>query len=176
MKTPRSLRPTPPNDHQPVKTQSPSIPRASSEAAIRTLVVDDSPLMLEILAQILKAVGDFVLVGAATDGRQALRSVVELSPDLVLMDFHLPRLNGIQATEYIKRFKQPPVVVVITSDDSSTSRSLALKAGADAFVVKGGDLRERLSGTLCGLFAPGAREPKKRRRVALQTPPEGLTP
>ena len=131
--------------------------------------------MLKILAQILKEVGDFVLVGAATDGRQALRSAAALSPDLVLMDSHLPRLNGIQATEYIKRFEQPPVVVVITSDDSSTSRSLALKAGADAFVVKGRDLRERLSGTLCGLFAPGAHGRRKSRRVSLQTPPEGRT-
>jgi DNA-binding NarL/FixJ family response regulator len=131
--------------------------------------------MLKILAQILKALGDFVLVGAATDGRQALRSVLALSPDLVLMDFHLPGLNGIQATEYIKRFEQPPVIVVITSDDSSASRSLALKAGADAFVVKGGNLRERLSDTLCGLFAAGAHGRKKSRRVFLRTPPEGRT-
>lgn len=137
--------------------------------------MDDSPLMLKILAQILDELGHFSLVGTATDGHQALRSAKTLSPDLVLMDFHLPQLNGIQATDYIKRFAQPPVVVVITSDDSSTSRSLALKAGADAFVVKGGDLGERLSATLCSLFAPNAYGRKKSTSVSQQDPLEGQT-
>jgi len=119
---------------------------------IRTLLVDDSPFMLKVLAQILAHEGNFTLVGAATDGCQALRRVLALSPDLVLMDFYLPHLNGIQATRYIKQFENPPIVIIITSDESPTSRSRAKDAGADAFVVKGEDIHAQLRNTLQELF------------------------
>src|SRR5258705_14018888 len=93
--------------------------RVTLHARIRTLVVNDSPFMLKTLAQILKQMANFDLVGTATNGCQALRQVSALSPDLVLMDIHLSCLNGIQATEHIKHryFKQrehPPVVLIIT--------------------------------------------------------------
>src|SRR5208337_991740 len=78
---------------------------------IRTLVVDDSPSMLKVLAQSLEEAGNFDLVGTATDGCQALRQVSALSPELVLMDIHMPRLNGIQATRFIKQRERPPVVI-----------------------------------------------------------------
>ena len=74
---------------------------------IRTLVVDDSLFMLKILAQLLEADDGFELVGTATDGRKALRYVSVLSPDLVL-DLHMPGLNGIQATRYIKDMSTLP--------------------------------------------------------------------
>lgn len=120
----------------------------SSEGRIKTLVVDDSPLMLKILAQILEDLGDFDLIGTAPDGCRALHYVTALSPELVLMDVHLPHLNGIQATQYIKQFQHPPVVIIISSDDSPSSMELANKAGADGFIVKGGNLRHRLTRVL----------------------------
>src|SRR6266446_7289354 len=86
---------------------------------IRTLVVDDSPLMLKILAQILEEAGNFDLVGTATDAYQALRHVSALSPELVLMDIHMPGPNGIQPTRFIKRSEHPPMVILIRSDSSS---------------------------------------------------------
>jgi len=51
------------------------------------------------------------------------------------MDFHMPHLNGIEATRYIKQFRNPPLVIIVTSDDTPES-ALAKRAGADGFVQK----------------------------------------
>jgi len=125
-----------------------------SITGIKTLVVDDTPLMLKILVQIVEDAGNFDLVGTASDGCQALRYVSLLSPELVLMDVHMPRLNGIQATRCIKQREHPPVVIIVTSDDSPVTKSMAEKAGADAFVIKQGNLRHRLLAALLNLFGP----------------------
>ncbi len=139
----------------PIMNRRPSHPaRTGTDARVRTLVVDDSPMMLKILAQVLGDAGNFDLIGTATDGCQALRHVSELSPDLVVMDVHMPQLNGIQATDYIKHRECPPRVIIVTSDDSAVTRSMAEKAGADGLVLKQGDLRLRLTGTLHKLFGP----------------------
>jgi len=123
-----------------------------SHSRIKTLVVNDSPLMLKTLTQILKQVANFDLVGTATNGCQALRQVSALSPDLVLMDVHLPHLNGLQATQYIKHREHPPAVVIITSDAHPLTRAMAEKAGADGFFSKEGNLQQRLIGALEDLF------------------------
>jgi CheY-like chemotaxis protein len=130
---------------------------ATPDTRVRTLLVDDSPLLLKILAQILEDDGKFDLVGTATDGCQALRQVAALAPELVLMDFHLPHLNGIQATRYIKDFKHPPIVIIVTSDESSFAKSMAEKARADGFITKAGNLRHQLLGMLQDLFGPSNR-------------------
>ena len=115
---------------------------------IRTLLVNDSPFMLKTLARILVQEGNITVVGAATDGRQALQYTLDLSPELVLMDFHLPHLNGAEATRYIKQFVNPPIVFIVTSDDSSSSRTMSKTAGADAFIVKSGGLHAQLRSKL----------------------------
>ena len=145
--------------------------KAAPGTRVRTLVVDDSPMMLKILAQILEQAGNFDLVGSATDGYQALRYMSELSPDLVLMDFHMPQLNGIQATNYIKHRECPPRVIIVTSDDSAVTKSMAEKAGADGLVVKQGDLRLRLMGALQKLFGPGGLRRRISGGVSCATPP-----
>ena len=121
---------------------------------VRTLVVDDSPSMLKILAQILQELGDFDLVGTATNAYQALQYVSALSPKLVLMDAQMPGLNGIQATRFMKGSEHPPVVILITSHNNSATKSLAEQAGADGFVSKGGNFRRRVIGALQRLFGP----------------------
>jgi len=138
---------------------------------VKTLVVDDSPFMLKILAQILEEAGNFDLVGTATDGCQALRYVTMLSPELVLMDVHMPRLNGIQATRCIKQREHPPVVIITTSDDSSVAKTTADDAGADGFVSKKNNLRHRMLGTLQELFGSnGARRAKAGRIASYKIP------
>ena len=126
----------------------------TSYTRVRTLIVDDSPFMLKILAQTLKEAGSFDLVGSATDGYQALRYVSALSPELLLMDIHMPGLNGIQATRYIKQSEHPPVIILISSDTDSMTRSLAEQAGADGFLSKEGNLQQRLIDALEDLFGP----------------------
>jgi CheY-like chemotaxis protein len=126
--------------------------------AVRTLIADDSPWMLKTLAQILTLEGIFTLVASATDGSQAVRYASTIEPELVLMDIHMPHLNGIEATRCIKQFKDPPVVIIITSDDTPASRALAKGAGADAFVTKSGDIHAQLKTIFRRLFS-ARREP-----------------
>ena len=96
------------------------------------------------------------VVGAATDGHQALQYTLALSPELVLMDFHLSHLNGAEATRYIKQFVNPPIVFIVSSDDSSSSRMLSKAVGADAFIVKSRDLHAQLKSKLQEWFGSAA--------------------
>src|SRR6266436_8323497 len=140
---------------------------------ISTLIVDDSPFMLKILAQILEETDLFDLVGTATDAYQALRHVSALSPELVLMDIHMPGLNGIQATRFMKRSEHPPVVILISSDSSSMARSSTEQAGADGFVTKGGDFRHRVIRALQKLFGAGGARSAAARGISIQSAGHG---
>jgi DNA-binding NarL/FixJ family response regulator len=103
---------------------------------VRTVVVDDSPIILKILSLFLERQTGFQLVGTATDGHHAVRRVVELRPDLVLMDFRLPGMNGLEAIRQIKALSQAPAVIMVTADDTPECRAAARAAGADGFVGK----------------------------------------
>jgi CheY-like chemotaxis protein len=153
-----------------MKTHAPSLAKATSDikTRIRTLVVDDSPFMLKILAQILRGTGNFDLVGTATNGRQALDYMSMLSPDLVLMDVHMPGLNGIQATRCLKQRRHPPVVIITTSDDSPMTKATAEEAGADAFVCKEGNLRHQLIRALRKFFGSNPARRLESGRVSFQ--------
>jgi CheY-like chemotaxis protein len=111
---------------------------------MRTLIADDSPFMLKTLAQILAFEGNFILVGTATDGRQAVRQALTMEPGLVLMDYRMPHLNGIEATRRIKQSENPPVIIIITSEGTPSCEAQAKAAGADGFVVKGPGLHDQL--------------------------------
>ena len=129
---------------------------AAARPGIQTLIVDDSPAMLKLLALILRGAGSFDLVGSATNGFQALRYACWLSPELVLMDVHMPKMDGIEAARYIKQRERPPVVILITADDDPITRSKAEEAGADAFVVKDTNLRSSLLAVLRDMFGPSS--------------------
>ena len=104
--------------------------------AIRTVVVDDSPFVLKTLSSFLERQHNFQLVGTATDGVHGVRRVVELEPDLVLMDLRLPGMNGLEATRQIKARPQAPTVIMVADDDTPESRAAASAAGTDGFVGK----------------------------------------
>ena len=114
---------------------------------VRTLIADDDPFGLKTLALMLALEARFDLVGTASDGRQAVRKAFELRPELVLLDHRMPGLDGIQAIRCIKGLKHPPLVVLVTSDNTPDCRARAKAAGADGFVDKGGDLQGQLHGT-----------------------------
>lgn len=143
-----------------VNTNSSFFGKAAPINSIRTLIVDDSPAMLKLIAVTLARAGRFDLVGSATNGFQALRYIRELSPELVLMDVHMPGLHGIEATRHIKQREQPPAVILITSDDDPLTRLKAQEAGADGFIIKDENLQNSLMTVLRDIFEPsGTRAP-----------------
>ena len=127
-----------------------------SHRRVRTVLVDDSQFMRAFLALLIEEIG-FELVGSAADGIQALRSVADLKPGLVLMDVDVPYLGGIEATRSIKesgkRSGYAPMIVMVTSENTLECRAQAEEAGADGFVAKSGDLRAQLKSTLDRLFS-----------------------
>ncbi len=112
---------------------------------IRVLIADDSARARKGLRDLLATWPEITVVGEASDGRDAVRQVAEYQPNVVLMDLHMPVLDGMQATRLIKQ--QWPAVAVIVLTIYAVEQSAALAAGADAFLIKG-SAPERLLATL----------------------------
>lgn len=81
----------------------------------RVVICDDSLVAREMLAQILASDPDIEVVGQAKDGEEAVAMVARLRPDLVTMDIHMPKMDGLKATEQIMAFTPTPILVVSTS-------------------------------------------------------------
>lgn len=114
---------------------------------LKILIVDDSAIVRKELRHVLELAGTVSVVGEAEDGWDALRQAKKFSPDIVLMDLEMPNLDGFEATRQIKTLRLAQKVIVFTVYADSVNRKNALEAGADAFVIKGADLR-----TLLDLF------------------------
>ena len=82
---------------------------------IRVVIADDSLVAREMLSQILKSDTGIEVVGQAHDGEEAVELVTRLRPDLVTMDIHMPRVDGLEATERIMAFTPTPILVVSSS-------------------------------------------------------------
>ena len=109
---------------------------------IRLLIADDHAVVRTGLTQLLSAVEDVELVGAASDGQEAVSMCAKLEPDVVLMDLEMPSLDGIEATRRIKE-AQPRVAVVILTSFSDRERILrALDAGAAGYLLKDAEPEE----------------------------------
>jgi DNA-binding NarL/FixJ family response regulator len=103
---------------------------------IRVLVVDDDPLVRSALVLMLGGQPDLEVVGEAGDGREGLRLVDEVRPDVVLMDIRMPRMSGLAATRALNERPDPPHVIVLTTFDADEHVVSALAAGADGFLLK----------------------------------------
>ena len=103
---------------------------------IRVLLADDHDLFRAGLRVLLQDLGGFEVVAEAGDGREALRLVGELRPDVVLMDLMMPGLNGLEATARVAR-EYPAVRVLVLSMNAAEEFVLpAVRAGASGYVLK----------------------------------------
>jgi len=110
----------------------------------RILIVDDRAVVREELQRVLEMLGGVTVVGKAVDGWDALRQAKVLKPDIVLMDLEMPGLDGFEATRQIKALQLARKVIVLTVYGDIFHQQKAMEAGADAFIVKGSDLRTML--------------------------------
>ena len=106
---------------------------------IGVLIADDHPLFRDGLAGLLRAAQDTELAGAATTGTEAVEMARQTQPDVVLMDLHMPGLNGIEATRRIVAGSPHIAVVALTMFDDDDSVLAALRAGARGYLLKGAD-------------------------------------
>ncbi|MBE3519670.1 MAG: response regulator transcription factor [Firmicutes bacterium] len=103
---------------------------------IRILLVDPQALIRKGISALAEKMGDFDVVGEASNGEEALQRVRELQPDVVVMEIYLPRLDGIQAAASIKSEFPGIKVVFLTVSENEQDCFEALKVGADGYILK----------------------------------------
>jgi DNA-binding NarL/FixJ family response regulator len=113
---------------------------------IRIIVADDEPLIRAGLRAVLAADGDIEVVAEATTGREAVELVLGHRPDVVLMDIRMPDLDGLTATEEIRRYRSEQAVVVLTTFGEAAYLERAVAAGVAGFLIKSGDPYDLLRG------------------------------
>jgi DNA-binding NarL/FixJ family response regulator len=105
-------------------------------APVRVLIVDDDALVRAGLTMILSGARDIEVVGEASDGAGVPAAVTRRRPDVVLMDIRMPRVDGLSATETLRRQPGAPEVIVLTTFDADEFVLRALRAGASGFLLK----------------------------------------
>jgi len=108
--------------------------------AVRVVVVDDDPLFAESLALTLAVDPRIAVAGIAHDGLEALQLCRRRRPDVVLMDLHMPGLDGLETTRRLRDSLAGTHVVMLTSDDALEAMESSVAAGAVRFLVKGASL------------------------------------
>ena len=105
---------------------------------ITVLIVEDSPVVRDFLLYILSADPEIRVIGTAADGEAALEAVQRRKPDVITMDIHMPKMNGLDATRKIMETRPTPIVIVSGSVDTDevTTTFRAIEAGALAAVPR----------------------------------------
>jgi DNA-binding NarL/FixJ family response regulator len=104
---------------------------------LRVLVADDHPVFRDGLRALLAATPETEPVGEAATGEEAVAATLELQPDVVVMDLHMPSLNGIEATRQIVATSPHVAVLVLTMLEDDESVFAAMRAGARGYLLKG---------------------------------------
>lgn len=110
--------------------------KLSGNQNIRILIADDQEIIRKSLRIVLDSAADIEVVGTAADGKEAVDLAVEWKPDLVLMDIHMPILDGVEATACIKTIQPEIKVLVLTTFQDVQYVLGALNAGAEGYILK----------------------------------------
>jgi two-component system nitrate/nitrite response regulator NarL len=104
--------------------------------SLRVLIVDDHTLFRRGLSSLLARDGRIVVVGDAADAGQAQRRALELQPDLILLDNHLPGVTGVEAIRSLREAAPGARVVMLTVSEDAQDMSAALRSGASGYLLK----------------------------------------
>jgi DNA-binding NarL/FixJ family response regulator len=113
-----------------------SLSPGGSVRRLRTLLVDDSPMLLASLRRFLDAEASIQVVGTAANGGEALHKADALDPDLVLMDLNMPGMNGLQTTALLRLRLPKTRIIILTMDATASTHAAAREHGAHGFVGK----------------------------------------
>ena len=103
---------------------------------MRVLLADDHAMVRQGLKSILDAYPNIAVVGDATDGEEAVELAQTLSPDVIVMDVNMPKMDGIEATRRIKAQRPATLIVGLSLAQSGQMEPLLLEAGASSYVSK----------------------------------------
>lgn len=106
------------------------------ERKIEILLVDDHILFRKGIASLLSYRADVSVVGEAGDGNEALEKARETVPDVILMDVHMPRCDGLEAVRAIKRELPDIKILMLTADENDEILFEAIKSGAQGYLLK----------------------------------------
>lgn len=109
---------------------------------IRVLVVDDHELVRSGITRMLADNPDIEVIGQAASGEEAIDSVRQDAPDIVLMDIRMPGIGGLEATRRILRIDDAIRVIVVTACADDPYPTRVMQAGASAYITKGADIKE----------------------------------
>ena len=172
-----------------------SAPARPADGPLRIVIADDQASVREGLVLLLDGLPDIEVVGAAADGRQALDLVAAQQPDAILLDLHMPVLDGIGATRRLAAEHPGVAIVILTTYADDISVLHALQAGARSYLTKDADrtdiaralqaaagglavLGPQVHAALLAAAAPAmgaAAGPSGPEPAAVAPPPDGLT-
>ncbi|HJR32016.1 MAG TPA: two-component system response regulator NarL [Pseudomonas sp.] len=126
----------------------------------KILLVDDHPMMRHGIRQMLELEDDFLIVGEASQGEEALSLIEPLQPDLVLLDNNMPQMNGIETLRRLRAMHYTGKVLLFTVSDAEDDIRDALRLDADGYLLKDMEpelliqyIRDALNGVL--VISPG---------------------
>ena len=132
---------------------------------IRVLIADDHGVVRDGLGRLLEATEDIELVGAVSDGEEAVERARELRPDVVLMDLDMPNLDGIEATRRIVAERTDAAVLVLTSFSDRPRILGAIEAGAAGYLLKDASSEEVTEGIRTAARGESPLDPRAARTV-----------
>ncbi|OEF97699.1 response regulator transcription factor [Desulfuribacillus alkaliarsenatis] len=103
---------------------------------VRLYIADDHALFREGLVRIFDLEDDIEVVGQATDGEQAIQHVIEIQPDVVLMDINMPKVTGVEATKKIKKLLPDVKIIILSIHDDESYIFETIRAGASGYLLK----------------------------------------
>ena len=106
---------------------------------IKIVIADDHPVVRKGLSLLLSSQDEFEVIGEASNGKEAIAKALELSPEIMLMDLVMPKIDGISATKEILRLKPEIKILILTSFSDANHAIPALEAGALGYLLKEND-------------------------------------
>lgn len=125
----------------------------SPRSPARILLADDHELVRKGIRSLLTSVPQWEVCAEAADGKEAIQKAVECKPDVVLMDISMPHMNGIEAARQIRSKLSAVKIIMLTMHDSSQISEQAMRAGANACVMKTASPEDLLQ-TILNLLRP----------------------
>lgn len=112
------------------------MPTNKRKKTIKVILADDHPVVRKGIRGFLEGVEHLEVVGEAVDGAEAVARVKALAPDLVLMDFEMPKMNGLEATKLIRKESPATKVLILSMQTNKTVVLQIIKSGAHGYVLK----------------------------------------